>query len=283
MYPKWLKSIFGLFKSPGSSLDKSKLPINNNTSNSVDSPSFIKLKNRKPSRDNPIFGVPLPSDLNIIHPDEFYEKHFINGIPIVIYTVIKYLLRKGLDTEGIFRIPASQSELEAIKQRYDKGEKVDYDNDKICSSPHVPAGVLKKYLRDLPEPLLTFESYETLKTAYSSVKDPEQRLIRLRSVMDLLPPLNYDCLSLLSHFLKIVSENSNINKMTVVNLSICLAPNVIREEKQEESFCLLNSPNATLIMKTLIDECDSLFPGVSDSIIFKLQKSSSILDEQENK
>ena len=37
------------------------------------------------------------------------------------------------------------------------GQDPDFDNLEICKSPHTVAALLKLYLRELPEPLLTFE------------------------------------------------------------------------------------------------------------------------------
>ena len=49
----------------------------------------------------------------------------------------------GLVTEGIFRIPADFDEVSSVKSRYDQWEVA------VCSDAHVPAALLKQWLRDL--------------------------------------------------------------------------------------------------------------------------------------
>ena len=53
----------------------------------------------------------------------------------------------GLGTEGIFRIPADYDEVMSVKCRYDQWEPG------TCSDAHVPAALLKQWLRELYIPL----------------------------------------------------------------------------------------------------------------------------------
>ena len=55
---------------------------------------------------------------------------------------------KGLSTEGIFRIPADYDEVTSVKSRYDQWEPGQ------CSDAHVPAALLKQWLRELYIPLI---------------------------------------------------------------------------------------------------------------------------------
>lgn len=54
----------------------------------------------------------------------------------------------GLGTEGIFRIPADYDEVTSVKCRYDQWEPG------TCSDAHVPAALLKQWLRELYIPLI---------------------------------------------------------------------------------------------------------------------------------
>ena len=54
----------------------------------------------------------------------------------------------GLSTEGIFRIPADFDEVTSAKTRYDQWEPAG------CSDAHVPAALLKQWLRELYIPLI---------------------------------------------------------------------------------------------------------------------------------
>ncbi|MGH0169791.1 UNVERIFIED_CONTAM: hypothetical protein FKN15_017798 [Acipenser sinensis] len=75
---------------------------------------------------------------------------------VVKYTV-SYLKLKGLRTEGLFRRSATVQAIKEIQKLYNLGKPVNYDD---YDDIHVPAVILKTFLRELPEPLLTYDLYE---------------------------------------------------------------------------------------------------------------------------
>ena len=93
----------------------------------------------------------------------------------------------------------------------------------------------------------------------ASITDLEEKRKRLRSVVFLLPVVNYETLGCLLKFLKKVTDHAEVNKMSSVNLAICMAPNLIKERQGGATGGFMNTGNTTMIMKTLIDECDYIF------------------------
>jgi len=65
-----------------------------------------------------------------------------------------------IDTEGIFRRSGNISRINELKKKINEGsiEIVNFSNE----DTHVVAGLLKTFLRDLSEPLLTFELYDEI-------------------------------------------------------------------------------------------------------------------------
>jgi hypothetical protein len=61
-----------------------------------------------------------------------------------------------IQVPGIFRVSGAQVDVLALKACFDRAEDVDLST---CKDPHVVANVLKLYLRELPNPLLTMELY----------------------------------------------------------------------------------------------------------------------------
>lgn len=74
---------------------------------------------------------------------------------MVLESCIAFLL-ECVTEEGLFRVPGSTSEVRRLKMGFDTG--LADLNDRV-SDPHAVAGTLKLYLRELPEPLLTFNLY----------------------------------------------------------------------------------------------------------------------------
>jgi len=62
-----------------------------------------------------LFGLALPT----------MPEQLINGVPLVVYRCIQCLLKRGVEVEGIFRVPAAQLEVKNIRAMYDRGEDPD--------------------------------------------------------------------------------------------------------------------------------------------------------------
>ncbi len=58
--------------------------------------------------------------------------------------------------EGIFRKSGAMVSVQKYRDLYDMGEDPNLDEEE---DPHTIAGVLKLFLRSLPEPLMTYELY----------------------------------------------------------------------------------------------------------------------------
>lgn len=63
-----------------------------------------------------------------------------------------------IDTEGIFRRSGHYAKVVELKQKVNGGNDVDFKD----VDTHVIAGLLKTFLRDLVEPLLTYELYDEI-------------------------------------------------------------------------------------------------------------------------
>jgi hypothetical protein len=76
-------------------------------------------------------------------------------VPRIVPALIAAVEREGgATTEGIFRISASTDDLHALKKQLESG-----NYDIKCNSPHIPAALLKSWLRDSAEPLIPYALY----------------------------------------------------------------------------------------------------------------------------
>jgi hypothetical protein len=76
-----------------------------------------------------------------------------NKIPQVLIWLIDFIRKNGLEAVGIFRLSGDTTEVERIKKLYDEGKRFELDS---YNDVHVISSLLKLFLRNLPEPLLTF-------------------------------------------------------------------------------------------------------------------------------
>lgn len=70
-----------------------------------------------------------------------------------------------MKTEGLFRIASSQGVLDSIRQKLDDDEELSFLN----IHPHIRANVIKIFLRELPEPLISYHCYDDFVKATSTL------------------------------------------------------------------------------------------------------------------
>jgi Rho GTPase-activating protein 1 len=113
------------------------------------------------------------------------------------------LVLQGLTDEGLFRRCPSSAILQHVKEAYDRGQVVSLDS---FNNPYLAAVLLKKYLRDLPEPLFLEALYPVIQQCPRPTEDPSDwsAVLYIReTLLPALPRCNYILLSYVlraSHF-----------------------------------------------------------------------------------
>ncbi|TRY86900.1 hypothetical protein DNTS_009021 [Danionella cerebrum] len=199
--------------------------------------------------EKPCFGRALDDHLNLSGRE----------IAFPIEACVTTLLDCGLQEEGLFRVAPSASKLKKLKASLDCGV---LDFLEYSSDPHAVAGALKSYLRELPEPLLTFDLYEDWIQA-SNVSDPDKRLQALLCVCEKLPTSNCSNFRYLIKFLAKLNEFQDYNKMTPGNIAIVLGPNLLWPPTDGNISEMMTAVSLQIvsIIEPIIQHADWFFPG----------------------
>lgn len=80
-------------------------------------------------------------------------------------------LKAGLEVEGIFRVAGDKRLVEYYRDCYDTGTRPVFDGSRVVDV-HSAASLLKLYLRELPEPLLTYTLFPHFGRAISFTTGP---------------------------------------------------------------------------------------------------------------
>ncbi|CAH1274321.1 ARHGAP44 [Branchiostoma lanceolatum] len=208
----------------------------------------------------PVYGLSLEEHLKITERD----------IALPLEACALALLEWGMEEEGLFRVAGSSSKTKKLKAALDSGIITGLaDLEEYVQDVHSISGALKLYLRELPEPLMTFDLFQDWMEA-GSTQDPQVKLQALWSVCDRLPKQNYNNFRYLIKFLATISGNSEVNKMSASNLALVLAPNLIwsREEggngMEDAALGVMVTGVASMIVQTIIQHADWFFPGEFD-------------------
>ncbi|XP_062849120.1 unconventional myosin-IXAb isoform X2 [Trichomycterus rosablanca] len=146
------------------------------------------------------------------------------AVPLVVEKLINYIEMHGLYTEGIYRKSGSTNKIKELKLGLDTDvNSVILDDYNI----HVIASVLKQWLRDLPNPLMTFELYEEFLRA-AALQDKKEVVGGVYTVIDLLSRTYLSTLERLIFHLVRISLQEETNRMSANALAIVFAPCVLR-------------------------------------------------------
>ncbi|XP_061425964.1 rho GTPase-activating protein 44-like isoform X4 [Lethenteron reissneri] len=202
--------------------------------------------------EKPSFGVALEEHLQVS----------CREIAFPIECCVTMLLESGMQEEGLFRIAPAASRLKKLKAALDCGA---VETQEYASDPHATAGALKSYLRELPEPLMTFSLYEEWIQA-SNFQDPDKRLQALKNVCNQLPKPNYDNLRYLVKFFSKLSEHQDENKMTASNMAIVLGPNMLWSPNEASMTDMMTTVSLHTggIIEPIIQNANWFFPGELD-------------------
>ncbi|TFK04503.1 GAS2-like protein 3 [Platysternon megacephalum] len=190
------------------------------------------------------------------------EEHLaVSGreIAFPIEACITMLLECGMQEEGLFRVAPSASKLKKLKAALDCCV---VDVQEYSADPHAIAGALKSYLRELPEPLMTFELYDEWIQA-SNIQDQDKRLQALWNACEKLPKANYNNIRYLIKFLAKLTEYQDANKMTPSNVAIVLGPNLLWPQAEGNITEMMTTVSLQIvgIIEPLIQHADWFFPG----------------------
>ncbi|KAL1954334.1 hypothetical protein VTO42DRAFT_1408 [Malbranchea cinnamomea] len=203
----------------------------------------FKQDTRKGTKKKGVFGVPLEQ---LVEKDGTESTHGVGPgtlrIPTFVDDAISAMRQMDMSVEGVFRKNGNIKRLKDTAELIDtKYEQVDLSRE----SPVQVAALLKKFLREMPDPLLTFK-LQRLFVLSQNVADVEKRKRLLHLTCCLLPKAHRDTMEVLFSFLNWASSFCQVDeesgsKMDIHNLATVMTPNI------------LYSPNKT--------------PGVDDSFL----------------
>ncbi|XP_033994482.1 rho GTPase-activating protein 40 isoform X1 [Trematomus bernacchii] len=238
----------------------------------------LEVKRQKNSKrkntESPLYGVPLAT---LLENDQKMKPN--TSIPLYMQALLSFLEKKGVDSEGILRVPGSQSRIKMLQQNLETNfysGQVSWDD----VSPNDAAALLKKFIRELPAPLLTPEYLNTF-SAVRDITELRQKLHMLNLLILLLPEPNRNTLKALLEFLSKVVSRERKNRMNLWAVATIMAPNLFLHKavpsRLTEGAEKGHAEKAADVMRLLIRYQDLLWtiPNFLMSQVRKLNENSN--------
>ncbi|KAK1755376.1 hypothetical protein QBC47DRAFT_423465 [Echria macrotheca] len=166
-----------------------------------------------------VFGAPLAEAVRYNSPTDIRVP-----LPAVVYRCIQYLdAKNAINEEGIFRLSGSNVVIKQLKERFNNEGDINLVTDPHYHDIHAVASLLKMYLRELPNTILTSD----LRLEFIGVTEmtnTKQKIAALSELVERMPQANATLLKYLIAFLIKIINHSDSNKMTVRNVGIVFSP-----------------------------------------------------------
>ncbi|PSS03833.1 Rho GTPase activation protein [Coniella lustricola] len=195
-----------------------------------------------------IFGVPLRqsivyANVAISLVDDHGKSYIYGYVPIVVAKCGVFLKEKATGVEGIFRLNGSEKRIKELKHVFDSpdryGKGLSWDGYTV----HDAANVLRRYLNDLPEPVVPLDLYEKFrdplrgatKTAVGDAEGPQfvddfdvdAAIKQYQHLIKELPPLNRQLLLYILDLLAVFAAKAEENRMNSQNLAAIFQPGML--------------------------------------------------------
>ncbi|KAB2053724.1 hypothetical protein ES319_A12G207400v1 [Gossypium barbadense] len=166
-----------------------------------------------------VFGVPIEVTVQ--------RQQAIKPIPLILVRCADYLILSGINSQYLFKAEGDKKVIEQLVSAYNQDLNASIPEG---VNPIDVAALAKYYIASLPEPLTTFELYDEIKSARSSIH-------AMRNVLKMLPSVNYMTLEFITALLLRVSQKSVLNKMDARSLAMEMAPVIMwQKDRKPESY-----------------------------------------------
>ncbi|CAH1155600.1 unnamed protein product [Phaedon cochleariae] len=150
------------------------------------------------------------------------------NIPFIIEACIREVEKRGMSEVGIYRVSGSALDIHKLKKSFETNS---YEAEQLLKDVdiHSVTGILKLYLRELPEALFTDHMYPELLEAFNqSNGNLKRRIELLKGCFSKLPQQNSETIScILKHLIEVHKHESD-NKMSLHNLATVFGPTLLR-------------------------------------------------------
>lgn len=228
----------------------------------------INLDKRKPFKrkrkeEGNLFGVSLNA---LVRRDQQVTGEDSSLVPMLLQDILNELTIRGAREEGILRIPGNKQRTEFLYVELEKNFYLRYDTvNEVLSKAgvHDLSTLLKRWLRELPMPLLATELVHLFYQSHAIPPPDQHKAISVLCL--LLPDENRNTLRAILQFLKNIISLQSVNKMSLQNVATIIAPSLFPPrfvhpcDKADVAAQVRMAAQCCQLASVLIANCDNLW------------------------
>ncbi|KZT52324.1 Rho GTPase activation protein [Calocera cornea HHB12733] len=194
-----------------------------------------------------VFGVPLRESLKyasvqISTADQNGELYVWGYVPVVVAKCGLYLKENATEVPGTFRVSGSAKRMRDLQATFEKppkyGKSLDWKKEHYTT--HDVASVFRRYLTQMPEPVIPHQLYHQFRDTMGSgtAKKPfdrDQAIKTYQRLIRSMPRANQYLLLYVLDLLSVFARKSDVNLMPASNLALIFRPGLISHPSHELS------------------------------------------------
>lgn len=196
-----------------------------------------------PSYD-PVFGKSL----------EYLSKKYNCEVPPMVSECIKFIETHAIDTTGIYRISGSARKINMLKKLASINVERAFSDENV--EIHAITGLLKTFFRDLPVPLIDGSYLDEI--SFEGKDEPS--IEDMKSIVSKLSNVNACVFRCIVRHLRVVSDNSQNNQMTLENISMIWSQTLFGNHSKDNVEQIVSMGKYSKFLKKAISHYYDIFP-----------------------
>ncbi|KAI0760939.1 Rho GTPase activation protein [Trametes elegans] len=202
-----------------------------------------KEAEEKKEGEHHVFGKPLKESLKyasvqISTANANGELYVWGYIPVVVAKCGLYLKENATEVEGTFRVNGSNKRMRELQAAFETppryGKNIDWKKEHYTT--HDVASVFRRYLTQMPEPVIPHDMYHLFRDALAKKPFNQDEVIATyKRLIRSMPRANQYLLLYVLDLLSVFARKSDKNLMTAKNLAVIFRPALIAHPSHEMS------------------------------------------------
>ncbi|KAH9957452.1 Rho GTPase activation protein, partial [Russula dissimulans] len=190
-----------------------------------------------------VFGRPLKesvryASVQISTADSNGRLYVWGYIPVVVAKCGLFLKESATEVEGTFRVSGSNKRMRDLQSIFETpprfGKSLDWKQENYTT--HDVASVFRRYLTQMPEPVIPYDLYFPFRDAIADRPYNQEVVIATyKRLIQSMPPANQYLLLYVLDLLSVFARKSEINLMTAQNLAVIFRPGLMSHPSHELS------------------------------------------------
>jgi len=159
-------------------------------------------------------------------------------VPVVVAKCGLYLKEHATEVPGTFRVSGSNKRMRELQAKFESppryGKNIEWK--KEAYTTHDVASVFRRYLTQMPEPVIPHDMYHLFRDALTKqIYNQEEVIATYKRLIKQMPRHNQFLLLYVLDLLSVFARKSGKNLMTATNLAVIFRPGLISHPNHEMS------------------------------------------------